>query len=292
MFGGTNGLLDLGDTWTWNGTAWTSAATPLGLGARSYAGSAYDSTNHVVVLFGGNCQLLILGCADNDTWTWSPTTQTWTQAQANSLLGPGPNQPSKRYGAMLAYDSTLHQVIMFGGFDGANYLNDTWGFNFNASNNTGTWTLLRSGSCGSGSRPACRAYGVLGRDTSGQVVLFGGASATGALGDTWTWNGSSWTQYGLSSPPARQLASIAAYNQPGGGTGAGLVLFGGTNGTTAYGDTWTWTGGRWTQTYAAGAAGEPSARYGAAMATDTSGGVVVFGGNSGSALYGDTSILK
>ena len=287
MFGGSNGLTDLTDTWIWNGTGWTVGATPLLMGGRAYAGSAYDSVHNAVVLFGGSCQLLILNCALNDTWTWDPTTKTWTQAQANTLL-PGSNQPSQRAGAQLVFDSNRGQVVLFGGYDGTNYLNDTWAYSFNSSK----WTRLNSSSCASVSLPACRAYGAIGRDTSGQVVLFGGAAASGALGDTWTWNGTSWTAYGLSSPPAREMASIAAYNKPGGGTAQGLLLFGGSTGSAALGDTWTWTGGRWEQIYATGAAGEPSARYGAAAATDTSGGVVIFGGNSGSTLDSDTSLLK
>ena len=58
----------------------------------------------------------------------------------------------------------------------------------------------------------------------GQLVLFGGVGANGnALGDTWTYNGTTWTlQSPPTSPGARALASMdydPALGQ--------LVLFGG-----------------------------------------------------------------
>ena len=57
---------------------------------------------------------------------------------------------------------------------------------------------------------------------TGQLVLFGGYDG-GFLDDTWTWNGSTWTQMTpATSPPARDSASMA-YDP---GTGQ-LVLFGG-----------------------------------------------------------------
>jgi hypothetical protein len=73
-----------------------------------------------------------------------------------------------------------------------------------------------------------------------QVVLFGGLTITGTyFGDTWTWNGSTWSQQSTDkSPPARSGASMvydASTRQ--------LVLFDGQNtppgGNTSYlNDTW------------------------------------------------------
>lgn len=272
------------DTWLWNGSAWTLGSTPLGMSGRSYAGAAFDSSAKVGVLFGGSCSL-VLTCPNgnlNDTWTWDPSTKTWTQTQSD-MGSSGPNQPSRRTGAALVFDSNLGRVLLFGGYDGTSYLNDTWSYNIT----TKKWTQLSPATS-----PNARAYAAIGRDSSGQVVLFGGADGTGVLGDTWTWNGSNWAAYGLSSPPAREKASLAAYSRPGGGTATGLALFGGYNGTAALGDSWTWSGGRWEQLYAAGATNEPSARYGAAAATDTGGGMLVFGGRSGLLSDSDTSILK
>ena len=38
---------------------------------------------------------------------------------------------------------------------------------------------------------------------TGTVVLFGGLGGHGDLGDTWTWNGTTWTQQAPSDQPAR-----------------------------------------------------------------------------------------
>jgi hypothetical protein len=72
------------------------------------------------------------------------------------------------------------------------------------------------------------------------VVLFGGTARHGPLGDTWTWDGSTWTkQAPATSPPAREFASMA-YDPATGN----LVLFGGDNaGPRSFNDTWTWGSG-------------------------------------------------
>lgn len=65
---------------------------------------------------------------------------------------------------------------------------------------------------GAGDAPAARAFAAAAYDEAKhQVVLFGGTAANGTdvLGDTWTWDGSSWTQQHPSvSPPARAYAAM------------------------------------------------------------------------------------
>jgi len=97
------------------------------------------------------------------------------------------------------------------------------------------------------------------------AVLFGGYDAVSDLGDTWTWDGVSWTQQDVSGPsPARSSAAMATLN----GT---VVLFGGLREGSAVipaaeatlSDTWTWDGAKWTKLDVPG----PSARFGAVMVT-------------------------
>lgn len=61
--------------------------------------------------------------------------------------------------------------------------------------------------------PPARGGGVMAFDpATGQLILFGGTGAFGSLGDTWTWNGQSWTQlHPLHSPPA-QSDSLMGYD--------------------------------------------------------------------------------
>ena len=83
---------------------------------------------------------------------------------------------------------------------------------------------------------------------TGNLVLFGGTDPKGGLvNDTWTWNGSDWTQqHPASSPPARMEASLA-YDAASGQ----FVLFGGKHSTgfntPDLNDTWIWTGSNWVQ---------------------------------------------
>jgi hypothetical protein len=57
----------------------------------------------------------------------------------------------------------------------------------------------------------------------GAVVLFGGFSVPGqGLNDTWTWNGSTWTQRQTSTEPGGRWAAGLDFDPSN-----GLVLFGG-----------------------------------------------------------------
>jgi len=89
-----------------------------------------------------------------------------------------------------------------------------------------------------------------------EVVLFGGTNSSGYLGDTWTFDGGSWTLVDVPpAPPARQGASMATL-------GNEIVLFGGQSNKGDLSDTWTFDGGSWTLIDASTA---PSARHSASM---------------------------
>jgi hypothetical protein len=118
-------------------------------------------------------------------------------------------------------------------------------------------------------------------DATSQLVLFGGADAGAAIfSDTWTFDGTDWSQASAGSPPARSEASMAYDDAT-----SQVVLFGGYGGG-FLSDTWTFDGTDWTQ---ASPAHSPRARYGATMAYDAATGqVVLFGGNGNSGLLSDT----
>jgi hypothetical protein len=83
--------------------------------------------------------------------------------------------------------------------------------------------------------------------------VFGGGTTAGWLGDTWTWDGTSWTKLNVTGPSPRQT-SLATLNGK-------ILLFGGYDGT-VLADTWQWDGASWTQLNVSG----PPARYSPAMA--------------------------
>lgn len=110
-------------------------------------------------------------------------------------------------------------------------LGDRWQFD-------GTrWTEITS------SGPGPR-YGAAASVLNGQLVLFGGFRTLGPdarfapqeLGDTWQFDGASWTQVSSSGPAPRDGAVAAVLNGQ-------LVLFGGEEANfETLGDTWRWDG--------------------------------------------------
>jgi Galactose oxidase, central domain len=120
----------------------------------------------------------------------------------------------------------------------------------------------------------------------GQLVLFGGTTAAGgvALGDTWVWDGASWTlKTPVNSPSARWGAAMA-YDS----VHAQIVLFGGISGpagsnnstSVALSDTWVWDGVNWIQQ---SPATSPPARYLHTLGYDSHDGrAVLFGGTASS----------
>jgi hypothetical protein len=118
--------------------------------------------------------------------------------------------------------------------------------------------------------PSLRIWHAMAYDAAhAQVVLFGGYD-NGVLGDTWTWDGTDWTQRTPAHSPPAGYAHAMAYDA----AHAQVVLFGGYGG--SGNDTWTWDGTDWTQRTPAHS---PSPREGHAMAYDAAHAqVVLFGG--------------
>lgn len=112
----------------------------------------------------------------------------------------------------------------------------------------------------------------------GVVVLFGGTNVGwtgGLLGDTWEWDGRTWTQVSSTGPPARS-AHVMTYDAHRGVT----VLFGGYDANIGFAqDTWEWNGTTWTLR---DVNTKPSPRTHAGMAYDLNRRVsVLFGGYRG-----------
>ena len=132
-----------------------------------------------------------------------------------------------------------------------------------------------------GSSPGARAAGLPPgrRDAAmafdaarGVTVLFGGASASAQLGDTWTWDGNAWAKREPGSAPAARDSAAITYDS----ARAEVLLFGGRVGQSLGADTWTWSGRDWTRRQPAHA---PPARAGALLAYyPASGAAILFGG--------------
>ncbi|HYE62989.1 MAG TPA: immunoglobulin domain-containing protein [Phycisphaerales bacterium] len=74
LFGGSTGVYD-GETWEWNGTAWTQRVVS-GPAARSHFPMVYDAARAEVVLFGGST-----GDYSDETWSLGSCTAPSLTAQ-------------------------------------------------------------------------------------------------------------------------------------------------------------------------------------------------------------------
>ena len=242
--------------------SWKNMNTSTAPTARAYHAMAYDSANGVAVLFGGwlgNCTL-------GDTWTYNSTTKEWT----NVTTSYGP--PARSFHSMV-YDRDHGEMIMFGGWSGTGFLNDTWTYNVTWND----WTRMVQPT-----PPPVRQQHTMSYDSGhDEVVLFGGKNETAFLGDTWTYNLSTnrWMDKSPPEAPAARLCSALAYDSQNGVS----VLFGGADYDYLC-DTWSYDLGqnRWTDM---NSPDPPSARESHALAYDSAHcRVVLFGGYNNSYL--------
>lgn len=160
LFGGSDaGGNPLGDTWSWDGSNWiqlTPAASPP---AREGAAMTFDPATGDLVLFGGVGDSGFMG----DTWTWDGA--TWTQR--TSQTSPSPSAFSG-----FDYDAAAHGAVLVGGYPGPQ--SDVWLWAGSA------WKQLASNG------PPGRYLPAADFDpATGQFVVFGGATLSSQLGDTW-----------------------------------------------------------------------------------------------------------
>lgn len=102
-----------GDTWEWDGAAWTLCRPSSSPPARRKHGMVFDTARGLVVLFGGTDGSM----AYSDTWEYDGN--SWRPRQP-------PASPPARFGHGMAYDPNRGRTVLFGGDDGNQALLDTW----------------------------------------------------------------------------------------------------------------------------------------------------------------------
>ena len=291
LFGGEGAGGMLADTWEWDGAQWTQQAPAVSPSAR--AGElVFDPASQRVVLLGGygpgwSPPLFDCWSWDGTQWTprgslptmqrpgsgyhdgtsmfvvetsgpanvWRANGSTWTPVWTGS--GPTTFTPA------FAYDPLRDELLMAGGTP----TGDTWAWN-------GTWQLRST--AGPGPRVAA-AMAPLGAD----MVLFGGLTPLyGIIGETWSWNGQSWTMgFPAQQPSPRYRHAMV-------GTGSHVLLFGGDGAFGALGDTWQFDGTNWTQLQPATS---PPRRFNHGLAHDPlRQRTVLYGGQDWWSQYQDT----
>ena len=186
----------------------------------------------------------------------TPRSPSWIK------LSPATSPPARSYLAM-TYDPASGKVIMFGGFDGTGYLNDTWTFDGTS------WSRVQTALS-----PPARAASQMAYDAITQkVVLFGGYNGTRYLSDTWLWDGktSHWTR----ATPAHHPTAVTSpmlFTDPNGR----VDVYGGFDGRFYQYSMWQWTGSDWRRLSLVML---PYARSSAAVGVNgITGEVVLFGG--------------
>jgi Galactose oxidase, central domain len=187
---------------------------------------------------------------------------SWVQAKLAS-------SPQPRVYHAMTYDAARQNVVLFGGqTEKGGVSADTWIWDGK------TWAARPSLS----SFPSRRIGHAMAYDAARQViVLFGGANYSKTqLGDTWLWDGKSWTLVQPPASPGGRAFHSMAYDA----TRKKVVLFGGYHGPNSnqvqMNDTWLWDGKTWTR---AKPVKSPLARSGGSMTFDAARQrVVLFGG--------------
>ena len=231
LYGGTQPTpaVILGDTWAWNGTNWSQlSVTPL---PRWGHQMVRNTTTNRIVTFGGRSPTLT-GLA-NDTFEW--TGSAWVAV-------PTPAAPPARFRYGMAFDSQRQVVVVFGGRGLSQVLNDTWEFD------GVTWTQRPTTV-----RPAPREDFVMAYDPSlARTVVFGGydPATDTLLGDTWHWDGTTWTESVVTDGPTPRYRATGAFDSG----RQRIVMYGGFDGNDLTAQTWEYVGGAWTNVAGGGTA--------------------------------------
>src|SRR5262245_6212170 len=231
-------------TWEWDGSTWTNVSG--GPAARRFAAMAYADRRGSALLFGGQ-SLDAHVDAFGDAWEWDGS--SWSERATAT-------RPAPRAGAAIAYDSQRDRYVLFGGVANSGSINPLIRFGATWELDRANWILASVTS----SSPSPRVGHAMAFDASrGRVVLFGGASNVGRLGDTWEWNGSTWSQLAPAVSPSARLDHAMTFDP----VRRRTLLFAGGRAN----DTWEWDGTTWLQRTPATS---PPARYGHVMTWDSS----------------------
>jgi len=223
-FNNFNGVGFSGDTWRWDGAAWTDVSSANSPSPRSNTDMVFDSARSRVILFGGFFNDGSSVYYD-DTWAWDGA--AWDQ------LGPAGSPPANG-GHRLAYDAARDEVVLFGGFNGSR-LSDTWIFDGD------TWMQVFPATV----PPARNNHAMAYDPVRERVVMFGGyPGGASRLNDTWEWDGADWTQVPTPTPPPGRQYFDMEFNPV---TGSIIMSSGQAEGFVRLQDTWSYDGSDWTE---------------------------------------------
>lgn len=258
------------DLWRFEGGLWYEEVNLTGLPSQCQAPlSAFDTDRSVMVVV----------CGDGRVTEWN--------GSAWKLFSDLQEEPDPRRFAGLAYDQTLKKTVYFGGYDGANYRDDTWTWNGTA------WTEVKTKVEPENRGQMAFWYDPLAKKT----ILFSGVgrpnidSKVTRFNDMWSFDGTNWVKMTVTETPGIRFGAQLAVDPRDGK----VLLFGGLRAKVEgklvdqfYGnDLWIWDGAasKWTEIATTGG---PSARENAGFDFDpTLGKFVLFGGFARNFYFSD-----
>ena len=268
MFGGTDGLIAHTDLWQYQNGVWQSVPTADGPASCLTPLGAWDS----------NRNTMVVSCGEGTTYEWDGTTwKTFTSLKTT---------PPFHEFANMVYDPALKKTVLFGGYDGANYLDQTWLWDGTS------WTRQSRNPA-----PARTLEAMWYDPTLQKVVIYGGIGRITSqdritrFDDMWTFDGSGWTELKPASGTPGERYGAQVYADP---ATNHVLLFGGmrvdtqppvppatvpTDVQVYADDMWQWDGSAWTKLDAASV---PQARENGRIAYDiTRNEIVLFAGYAG-----------
>ena len=290
----------LDQTWEWDGTNWSEVKTRA-TSRNTAQAAAYDRLRDEVVTFGGFA-----------AFTNVPRSATGIFGQRDWRFALPIARPEPRSLAAFRTDPTSNTVWMIGGLSdlGESYVHELWGYRNNqwfsvvgsaapdsctaplaaydtarsrfvlacTSENVWEWDGKTWKSITPKDSPTGRRFAAMVYDENiGKTVLFGGYDGTNHRNDTWTWDGTNWTEVKRNKPTARGLMTM--WYDP---LMKRTVIYGGLGRkdlderVTRHSDMWSFDGSGWTKLNVTTTPGE---RFGAQAAVDPeTGHLILFGG--------------
>jgi len=262
--------------------------TQLGFTSREGVSAVYDTNRNRFIIFGG--------LTGNDVTNNVFYNDVWElKADANGVytikkLSPTGTKPSARWLHAAVYDQTNDRMVIFGGDDGSNFLNDVKALSFSGGEN-GAWSSITP----TGTAPSARRQCAYAYDSNSNYMLIthGATGVNSFVGNTFlldlTSGSEAWNSISPSgtAPDARR-GMTAVYRS----TDDKFYLFGGYDGTSHKNDlyslTSTTTSPAWVTLSSTGA---PSARRShAAGYSPTQNKMVIYGGRADSdASFADSN---
>jgi hypothetical protein len=298
--GACAGVTALETSEEWDGNQWNPKSVKFNVGRLFGAAMVYDQSRQLITLFGGN--IVTGGAPRNELWLFNGD---WIQLADVNLVPPARSLP------VFQTDFANNRILLFGGVDPTTTYADLWQYQYGkwqriitntpgpqicASPNSafdtgrnklevlcsdsGLWEFDGTdwkGITGLNKVPPARAFSSLTYDPNiKKTVLFGGFISD-YINQTWTWDGTSWSQIEHDQPPQRAQASMwfdPHLNR--------TVLFGGVGRPSSqdrvnrFNDMWQFDGTNWSEIKPAHV---PPPRYGAQVAVDPrTGNALLFGG--------------